>query len=129
MQGVLAFVMHCADTVVGTLNDESCWQDSYAKYAEKPNAFIPRKYRFRWRSIVLFLAKSVLQFVFGYAITIDIRLQVWFLPLIVLTVTILLTTIMLEWVVRREPSAGGPTTYGEFRLLFNYIQRHHLVWL
>jgi hypothetical protein len=129
MQGALAFVMHCADVVVAFLNDEVSWQHAFARYAENPGDFVPRKYRLRWRSIVLFIAKSCLQWVFGYAVGIDIKFMVSFVPLTVVTVIILLLAIMLESMVRHKPQKGGPTTYGEFHLLFIYISRYHFIWL
>jgi hypothetical protein len=129
MQGLIALAMHCADVVIDTKNDETSWQEAYARYAETPNAFIPRRYKIRWLTILLFLAKTLVQWVFSFAISVNVILAVALLPLIVATVIMLFIAILLEVVARRTPRGGAPTTYGEFSVLFEYITRYHLVWL
>jgi hypothetical protein len=129
MQGVLAFMMHCADVVASFMNDEVDWQDAYDRYALKPDAFVPRLYRFKWRNGVLFAAKSGMQWVLGYTTSIDGYFTVSFAPLAVVTAIMLLVAIMLEVLARRKPRSGGPTTYGEFRLLMKSISEYHSAWL
>jgi hypothetical protein len=128
MQGLLAFVMHCGDVITGSLNDEDSWQDAFSSYAETPNAFVPKKYRLRWRSIILFAAKSFVQWVFGSAVSVYVYFTVSFVPLAVVTVIVLLLVITLEVMLHRKPKTGGPTCYGEFSLLTSYILRYHLIW-
>lgn len=129
MQGLLAAAMHCADVVLGFKNDELSWQEAYARYAETPNAFIPRKYRIRWLTVLLFITKTVVQWVFSFAVSVNIVLAVALIPLTVVTVLILMIVILLEVVARQRPHGGAPTTYGEYRLLSKFITRYHLVWL
>ena len=66
--------MHCADTVVNVLNDEENWQYSMSGLDKARNAWSPRKYWIRWRSVLLFVAKSSVQWIFGIAVFVD----VWF---------------------------------------------------
>jgi hypothetical protein len=129
MQGVLASAMHCAEAVVGFINDEASWQDAFSRYAESPNAFVPKKYQIRWQSIFLFITKFGIQVVFSYAVSVDVMFSVSFLPFVVVTAVILITAVTLEVMARRAPKTGGPTTYGEFNLLFRYISKYHLIWL
>lgn len=129
MQGVLAGAMHCADVVLGFKNDEKTWREAHANYAERPNAFIPRKYRLRWMTICLFVIKTVVQWVFSFAVTVNVFLAVSLIPLLVVTALFLLIALALEIMARRRPSEGPPTTYGEFRLLTHFVERHHLIWL
>ncbi|KIV98793.1 uncharacterized protein PV09_09445 [Verruconis gallopava] len=129
MSGLLAFFMHCADVVAYFMNDDVSWQDAYSRYAEDPDAFVPKLWRFKWRNLVLFVAKSSIQWVFGYATSVDAVFTVSFVPLAVVTTIMLLVAITLETMARYKPHDGGPTTYGEFRLLIKYITQHHLIWL
>jgi hypothetical protein len=129
IQGLLAFVMHCADVATSFMNDEVGWQDAYDRYAMKPDAFVPRAYHFKWRTVALFAAKTGMQWVLGYTTSIDGYFTVSFAPLAVVTALMLLVAIMLEVLARRKPRSGGPTTYGEFRLLVKYISEYHLAWL
>lgn len=121
--------MHCADVVIDMKNDETSWQEAYARYAETADAFVPPKYRIRWLTILLLILKTVIQWTFSYAVTFNIVFSVALIPLVVVTVLILLVAVLLEVVARRVPRAGAPTTYGEFRLLIEFVTRYHLVWL
>jgi len=130
MQGLLAAAMHCADIVLGFKNDELNWQEAYMRYAETPNAFVPRKYRLRWLSILLFVVKTVIQWVFSSAISVNVLLTVTMLPLLIVAVLFLFVAVLLEIVSRVDPGdKGAPTAYGEFSKLSAFITRYHLVWL
>lgn len=129
MQGLLALSMHCASIVLGFRNDESSWQEAYARYAETRDAFVPRKYRPRKLTALLFITKTVIQWLFSYAVTVNIYIFVSLVPLSVVTVLMLIVAIVLEVVTRHEPGGGAPTTYGEFRLLVNFVKSYHLIWV
>lgn len=100
MQGLLAASMHCADVVIGLLNDEDSWQDAYSRYAESAKAFVPRRYQVRWRTILLFAAKSGLQWAFASAVSVDALFSISLIPLMVVTSIVLLVAVMLEAMTR-----------------------------
>ncbi len=126
MQGILAGTMHCGDVLVGFKNDEVRWQQAQT---ESSADFVPRGYWIQWRIIPLFVAKSGIQFVFSFAITVDIMFGVAAAPLIVVTAILLLVVLVLELMVRQKPRTGTATTYGEFKLLIKYISQNHQAWL
>jgi hypothetical protein len=126
MQGILAGTMHCGDVLVGFKNDEVRWQQAQA---ESSVDFVPRRYWIQWRIIPLFVAKTGIQFVFSFAISVDIIFGVAAAPLIVVTAILLLVVLVLEFMVRQTPRTGAATTYGEFKLLIKYISQNHQAWL
>jgi len=121
--------MHCGDVVVSFKNDEDGWQRAYSKHTENADGFVPRKHQVYWRSVLFFVIKSGIQWLFGYVLTVDVYIWVCFLPLMVTTMVILMTAVLLEVMARRQPKAGGPTTYGEFNVLFKYISLYHSSWV
>lgn len=129
MQGVLASAMHCVDVVIGFRNDEDSWQSAYSQYAETANAFVPKKYQAHWRTSLFFVVKSGVQWVFGYAVSVDIIFTLSLIPVAVTAAILLVSAIFIEAMARKEPKEGGPTTYGEFGLLMESISAYHLIWV
>jgi hypothetical protein len=124
MQGILASAMHCGDVLVGVQNDEARWQEAHAA-----KRFIPATYRVQWRTSILFVAKTGIQFVFNFAISLDFVFTVALAPFTVVTTIFVLTVVLMEILVRRRPHGAAPTTYGEFKLLLTYISRYHQEWV
>jgi hypothetical protein len=129
MQGYLAILMHCADTVVSVLNDEESWQYSMSGLNKARNAWSPRKYWVRWRSVLLFIAKSSVQWIFGIAVFVDVWFWVSFIPLAVATTLVLLIAVLLELMTRVRPRGREPSTYGEFALMIKYMGKYTQVRL
>jgi hypothetical protein len=113
--------MHCADTVVSFLNDEDSWQYSMSALEATRHSWIPRRYWLRWRSILLFLIKSSVQWIIGVAVFIDVWFWVSWIPLTVATVLVLVIALMLEWMTRVIPSGSRSSTYGEFALMLEFM--------
>lgn len=129
MQGYLALLMHCADTIVSVVNDEENWHYSMTGLEKKTGTWSPGKYWIRWRSVVLFVAKSSVQWIFGIAIFVDVWFWVSLVPLAVATTLVLIIAIMLHVMTRQQPAGDLPTTYGEFSLMLKYMSQSNRVRL
>lgn len=110
-------------------NDETSWQEAYGRHAETADPFVPPRYRVRRLTILLLVAKAVIQWAFGYAVNVNIILSVSLIPLLVVTVLMLVVVVALEVIARKVPKGGAPTTYGEFDLLIELIKRYHVAWV
>ena len=129
LQGILAAAMHCGDAIIRMINDEVCWRDADQKQIEPAAAYEPRKYHIYWRTVVLFIARSIVQFIFGFAVSVDQILSVALAPLVMVATIFLLLVIMLEVMARHTPPKEVPTAYGEFKILIRYIRERHPGWL
>lgn len=129
MQGYLAVLMHCADAIIGFLNDEENWQYSMSAWDRAEDTWIPRRYWIRWRSVVLFIVKSSVQWIFGIAVFIDVWFWVSWIPLAVATALVLVIVLMLEWMTRVKSRGGQPSTYGKFSLMLAHVEESDRVRL
>ena len=116
VQAIPSLGLHCVELLTQLTMDESVWREASKKKGAQCRAEgILATYRdwLRWPSMVLFVFKSVVQYLFGSAFTAaDIIVAMSLLPAVALSVSTLLLALFAEYLAKRKPSGPQPATYG-----------------
>jgi hypothetical protein len=125
VQGILSTGLHCADLIITISNDEEKWKRAYEDCVRTPGAteLKAKDGLVSCSTVVLFGLKSVTQWVFGFALSVDLIVGMVLIPLVVLAIMVLCIALYVEFLGRKGTLGLLPTTYGNIEKLMIYSRK------
>jgi hypothetical protein len=114
--------LHCSELVVTLYRDEEQWRVAYTGRGTAKDRDCVRNALYSWPSVLLFLCKPALNWLFGQAITPSAAVWVYFpIQIFNLTGAFLLFAIFLTFLATKRPRGPQPSAYGHCQTLVNLI--------
>jgi hypothetical protein len=101
--------------------DEAVWRKASSEKGSDLKASSILAPMRTWQSILLFIFKSIVQWIFGYAFSANVAAWMNLIPMIVLTVLLLLVALFAECLARHRPKGPQPVTYGNIQALADLV--------
>lgn len=127
-QGFFTLALHCAELVASMNRDESTWRKCYTQhlYSPRPNALL--RAATNWVTVILFIFKILLHWLFGNAISYAYN---WGLfvrppPFLYLSIGSLCLSVVLTFSCCQRPKGEQPATFGHVQTLVNLVDEWHL---
>ncbi|KAI0089878.1 hypothetical protein BDY19DRAFT_992829 [Irpex rosettiformis] len=145
VQGSLTLALHCCELIVNVLRDEAIWRKATTKGGTKSSDVL-RSFGSFWPSIALLMGKAVLQWLFGFCLSLEGSLilgagcelasndatnpcgnivalpivmrsiQIWYL-----TIALGLFSTVMTFLATYQPRGPQPAAYGHTQTLANLI--------
>lgn len=113
---VINLGLHCAEVLTEMTRDEAIWRKATTSGAD-PESEPFMQAALNWQCWLLFAFRSVVPWIFGYALETSIYVFMSLLPLLTLAVLFLLLGLLTEFLVRYKPKGPQPATYGNIEAL------------
>ncbi|KAE9977693.1 hypothetical protein EG327_007650 [Venturia inaequalis] len=113
---VINLGLHCAEVLTEMSRDEAIWRKATTSGAY-PESEPLIQATLSWQCWLLFAFKSVVPWIFGYALETSIYVFMSLLPLLTLAVLFLLLGLLTEFLVRHKLKGPQPATYGNIEAL------------
>jgi hypothetical protein len=126
-QSLLTLGLHSADNIVNVAKDELRWRELSSNAGARINQSWLKVFTSSWPTVVLTALKAGIQWLFGYAFTVNLAVWMALLPILVLTVSLLLLAALGECIVRWRPRGPQPAAYGNLSLMARFITEGELV--
>jgi hypothetical protein len=110
------FGLHAAELLVQLQRDESIWRRASTVGIEPDSGLMLEGAR-TWTTWVMFAFKSVVPWLFGFALACNRNIFFITLPALTLAVLFLLLGLFAEYLVRIRPMGSQPATYGDIQAL------------
>lgn len=123
-QSFLTMGLHCAELLVNMSRDEDNWRSAGSSKGYKPaNAFNTAVRS--WKTALLILAKPIIHWLFGLAITLYAGLGVAMRPPQILYMSLCLVLIagFGTWLCFAKPSGPQPAAYGHIQTLVDLVDQ------
>lgn len=117
-QSFLTFALHCVELLFNLSRDEVAWRELETVGVD---ADASMKSNFSTQTLIMLAMKAIIQWVFGYALTADVSVNVALLPIIALMVLFIILAIGSEWMLKKRPMGSLPATYGDFERVIQLV--------
>lgn len=126
-QSVLTLGLHAADNIVNVAKDELRWRELSSGAGARVNISWLRDAILSWSRVVIIALKAAIQWIFGYAFTVNLAVFMALLPIVVLAASLLALAALGEWVVRWRPRGPQPPAFGNLSLMSRLIMEGDVV--
>lgn len=112
---VLAVVLtniHLVEYITLLIRDEHIWRKATTRQGLNSSSGAFAQGASTWEYWFLFLAKSVVPWVFSYAFSCNVVVAMCLIPLAILAILFLILAVYVEAVIRWQPKGSQPSTYG-----------------
>jgi hypothetical protein len=108
-QSFLTFALHCVELLFNLSRDEAAWRE-LETIGVDANPSI--RSNFSRQMLIMLAMKAIIQWVFGYALTADVSVNIALLPIITLMVLFIVLAIGSEYMLKKQPRGSLPASYG-----------------
>jgi hypothetical protein len=118
--------LHCSELIVTLYRDEEQWRIAYTNRGTSKDRDCVRNVLYSWPSVLLFLCKPALNWLFGQAISPSASVWVYYpIQIFNLTGGFLIFALILTFLATKRPSGPQPSAYGHCQTLVNLIDEWH----
>lgn len=110
-QSFLTFALHCVELLFNLSRDEAVWRELETVGVDADPSM---RSNFSRQTLIMLVMKAIIQWVFGYALTADVSVNIALLPIIALMVLFIVLAIGSEYMLRKRPRGSLPASYGNF---------------
>ncbi|KAK1829269.1 hypothetical protein QBC39DRAFT_373927 [Podospora conica] len=112
------FGLHLTELLGGLARDEAIWRAAgTAKRGASPETSLLLENVKSWPNMVVFVAKTLIPWIFGYGFACNKWVIMAFFPLLTVLVMFLIIGGFAEYLIRATPKGPQPATYGDVRAL------------
>ena len=112
------FGLHLTELLGGLARDEAIWRAAATgKRGASPESSLLLESVKSWPNVVVFVAKTLIPWIFGYGLVCNTFIIMAFFPLLTVLVMFLVVGVFAEYLIRATPKGPQPSTYGDVRAL------------
>ncbi|KAK0712135.1 hypothetical protein B0H67DRAFT_555982 [Lasiosphaeris hirsuta] len=114
------FGLHVAELLSQMQRDETIWRRAAGEGVDPDSSLILQGAR-NWESWVVFLSKSVVPWIFGFAVSCNRNIYFATLPMVAVATVFLALGLFAEYLIRVRPKGSQPATYGNVLALVELV--------